>query len=93
MTHSNVRGHCFASMALLIKQTFYPHNSNVWTERGRGDWVRVPSADRLVAPDKYEGIGNSKLGNAIGHSIGKTREALNCLCLILAGINFSSHFL
>lgn len=31
MTQSNIRGHCCASMALLIKQTFHPHNSNVWT--------------------------------------------------------------
>lgn len=36
MTQSNIRGHCCASMALLIKQTFHPHNSNVWTERARG---------------------------------------------------------
>lgn len=31
MTHPKTRGHCCASMALLIKQTFYLHNSNVWT--------------------------------------------------------------
>ena len=35
VTQSNIRGHCCASMALLIKQTFHPHNSNVWTERVR----------------------------------------------------------
>ena len=58
-THSNVRGHCCASMALLIKQTFHPHNSNVWTKRGRGDRARVPSTDRLVASDKDEVIGSS----------------------------------
>lgn len=53
MTQSNIRGHCCASMALLIKQTFHPHNSNVWTKRKEGGgWVRVPFADRLVAPDK-----------------------------------------
>ena len=37
MTESNIKGHCCASMALLIKQTFHPHNSNVWTKRDEGE--------------------------------------------------------
>lgn len=59
-------------------------------QRGEVDWVRVPAAARLVAPDKYEAIGCSKLGSAIGHSIGKTREVLNCLSVLsgLASVYF-----
>lgn len=43
-----------ASTALLIKQTFHLHNSNVWRWRGRGKWVRALSAARLDALIKLE---------------------------------------
>lgn len=53
-----------ASTALLIKQTFHPHNSNVWTERGGGEgsvgggWLRgFPLLIGWFAPDECEGTG------------------------------------
>lgn len=57
--------------------------------------MRVPFADRLVAPDKYDGIGWRKLSGSVGHSVGKMEDCVSvCRCVlnrfILAGIYFSS---